>query len=428
MAYSLFERISNGWNAFRNRDPTLQNKIQNEANYSSFGVRPDRPIMTRGTERTVINSIISRIAVDAAQIPIYHCKITENNQFESEIYSDIDSVLNLSANLDQTGEEFKRDLYYSMLTEGCVAAIPTDTDTDINKDGTFNIYTMRIGRILEWYPNYIRCNVYNEAKGIREDITVPKKSVAILENPFYAVMNEPNSILRRLTRTMNSMDSISDMTSSGKLDLIIQLPYSLKNEGRDDRAERRRSSIEKQLKNSRYGVAYIDSTEKITQLNRPLENNMLEQVKYFTEMLYSEMGITQSILDGTADEKTMLNYINHTIIPLVSVPVNEFKRKFLTKTARTQRQSFKAVNDPFKYVPTSQIADMGDKLTRNEILSSNEVRSIIGFKFVDAQAANELRNKNLNEKDQTSDPAVAAPGEENDQSQDYQQDGQEYEQ
>lgn len=388
----LFSRLQHGWNAFvNNRDPT---------NYRTFDVgysyRQDRPRFTRGNERSIVTSVYNRIALDVAAINIQHCKLDKNGRFISSIDSKLNRCLNLEANVDQTGRAFIQDVVISMFDEGCVAIVPVDTNLDPNVTGSYDILSMRTGKILEWYPDKIKVRVYNENTGIKEDIKVPKSTTAIIENPLYAVINEPNSTMQRLIRKLNLLDAIDEQSGSGKLDLIIQLPYTIKSEARRKQAEDRRKDIEMQLASSKYGIAYTDSTEHITQLNRPVDNNLMKQIEYLTSMLYSQLGITQSILDGTADEKTMLNYYSRSIEPIVSAIVDEMKRKFLTKTAISQSQSISFFRDPFKLVPVNDIAEIADKFTRNEIMTSNEIRQIIGMKPSNDPKADKLLNSNIN--------------------------------
>ncbi len=392
MDLSIGSRIKKAWNAFVSRDPTR------EPSYS-YGMgsyyRPDRVRLTRGNERSIVTSVFNRIALDVAAISIKHCKLDENERFLEVIDSPLNNCLTLEANLDQTARALAQDVVMSMFDEGSVAIIPVDTYGDPTMTSSYDIYTMRTGKILEWYPNAIRVSVYNEQTGKREEITVPKSMVCIIENPLFAIMNEPNSTLQRLTRKLVMLDSVDEQTSSGKLDLIIQLPYVIKSEARRQQANERRQDIEKQLSGSRYGIAYTDGTEKITQLNRPIENNLMKQIEYLTSMLYSQLGITQSILDGTADDKTMLNYYSRTIEPIISAIVDEMKRKFLTKTARTQGQTIMFFRDPFKLVPVNDIAEIADKFTRNEIMSSNEIRQIVGMKPSSDPKADQLVNSNI---------------------------------
>ena len=392
----FIDRLQHGWNAFMNKDPT-RGYYDTGPGYS---YRPDRPRLTRGNERTIVTSIFNRIALDVASLNITHCKVDENGRYVSSIDSPLNNCLNLEANLDQTGRAFIQDVVISMFDEGCVAVVPVDTSIDPEISGSYNIESMRTGKILEWYPKHVKVRVYNENTGIKEDIKLPKSSVSIIENPLFAVVNEPNSTLQRLMRKLALLDVVDEQTSAGKLDMIIQLPYTIKSEARRTQAEARRKDIEMQLTNTKYGIAYVDATEKITQLNRPLENNLMKQIEYLTNMLYSQLGITQTILDGTADEQTLLNYHSRTIEPIASAIVDEMKRKFLTKTARTQKQTITFFRDPFKLVPVNNIADIADKFTRNEVLTSNEIRQIIGFKPSSDPKADELRNSNLNHPDE----------------------------
>lgn len=393
MEQTVGSRLKNVWNAFRNRDPTINN-------YSdigvSYGYRPDRIRFTRGNERSIVTSVYNRIALDAAAIDIKHCRLDDNDRFISTINSGLNNCLTLDANMDQTGRAFIQDAVMSMLDEGCVALVPVDTDNNPDTTNSYDILTLRVGKVIDWYPEYVKVRVYDERNGNKKDITVPKKTVAIIENPLYAVINEPNSTMQRLIRKLNLLDVTDEQTASGKLDMIIQLPYQLKTELRRNQAEERKKDIEMQLTRSKYGIAYTDSTEKITQLNRPVENNLMKQVEYLTNMLYSQLGITQTILDGTADEKTMLNYYNRTIEPIVAAIVDEMKRKFLTKTARSQKQSILFFRDPFKLVPVNNMAEIADKFTRNEIMTSNEIRQIIGVKPSSDPKADQLINSNLN--------------------------------
>lgn len=396
---SLRSRVSraltHGWNAFQNRDPTYVSR----GTGPGYAQRPDRTRLTRGNERSIITSIFNRIALDAAAIKINHCKIDENGRFESIIKSSLNECLTVEANIDQTSRAFIQDAVMSMFDEGSVALVPVDTTINPNITGAYDVCTMRTGKILEWKPQSVKVRVYNDRTGVKEDIELPKKSVAIIENPLYAVMNEPNSTLQRLIRKLNLLDVIDEQSGSGKLDLIVQLPYVVKSPTRKEQAEKRRKDIEEQLKGP-YGIAYVDGTEKIIQLNRPVENNLMKQIEYLMNMLYSQLGITQTILDGTADEQTMLNYYSRTIEPILSAIVDEMKRKFLTKTARTQLQTIAFFRDPFTLVPINNIADIADKFTRNEILTSNEIRQIIGMRPSKDPKADELRNSNLNHPDE----------------------------
>lgn len=385
-------RLKHAWNAFFNRDPTMI-----YPGYSGgYSYKPDRPRLSRGNERSIATAVYNRIAMDAASISIQHVRLDENNRFIETIQSGLNNCLTLSANVDQTGRAFIQDAVLTMLDEGCVALVPVDTTVNPNLTSSYDIETIRTGKIVEWFPKHVRVSVYNEEKGKREDIIVPKSTVAIVENPLYAVVNEPSSTMQRLIRKLVLLDAIDEQSGSGKLDLIIQLPYVIKTPARKAQAEERRKDIEMQLSGSKYGIAYTDGTEHITQLNRPVENNLMKQIEFLTSMLYSQLGITQTILDGTADEKTMLNYYNRTIEPIISAIIDEMKRKFLTKTARSQLQSIMMFRDPFKLVPVTEIATIADTFTRNEIMSSNEVRQIIGMKPSNDPKADELRNKNLN--------------------------------
>lgn len=392
MEMSFGSRLKHAWNAFTGNV---------QMNYRDLGMsysyRADRPRMSRGNERSIVTSVYNRIALDVAALNVQHVRLDENGRFLSVIDDGLNNCLTLEANVDQTARSFIQDVVISMFDEGSVAIVPVDTTTDPNVSGSYDIQSLRVGQILDWYPQYIRTRVYNEQTGRKEDIVVPKSAVAIIENPLYAVINEPNSTMQRLIRKLNLLDVIDEQSGSGKLDLIIQLPYVIKTEARRQQAENRRKDIESQLSGSKYGIAYTDGTEHITQLNRSVNNNLMSQIEYLTSMLYSQLGITQSILDGTADEKTMLNYNNRTIEPIISAIVDEMKRKFLTKTARSQRQSISFFRDPFKLVPVNEIAEVADKFTRNEIMTSNEIRQVVGMKPSDDPRADELRNKNLSE-------------------------------
>ena len=396
----ISDRLQHAWNAFMNRDPTYN--YQDLGN--SYSIRPDRPRFTRGNERSIVTSVYNRIALDVSAISIQHVRLDDNGRFKEQMNTSLNSCLTLSANTDQTGRAFIQDAVMSMLDEGCVAIVPIDTTTDPNISDSYDILTMRTAKIMDWYPNHVRIRVYNEKIGRQEETIVPKKMVAIVENPLYAVINEPNSTMQRLVRKLSLLDVTDEQTASGKLDLIIQLPYVIKTEARRQQAEERRKSIEMQLAGSKYGIAYTDGTERITQLNRSLENNLMKQIEYLTSMLYSQLGITQSILDGTADEKTMLNYYSRTIEPIISAIVDEMKRKFLTKTARSQHQSIAFFRDPFKLVPVNDIAEIADKFTRNEIMTSNEIRQIVGMKPSNDPKADKLINSNLNHPDETEKP------------------------
>ena len=393
MEISFGNRLKHAWNAFFSRDPTYMYKDVG----SSYGRRPDRPRLSRGNERTILTSIFNRIALDVSGIEIKHCRLDDNGRFMEEIDSGLNNCLNLESNIDQTGRSFIQDIVMSMLDEGCVAIVPVDTTLDPKVTQSYDILSMRTGKILEWFPEHVKVRVYNDKTGNKEDIIVPKSTVAIIENPLYAVINEPNSTAQRLKRKLSLLDITDEQTASGKMDLIIQLPYVIKTPARRQQAEERTKEIESQLANSKYGIAYTDGTEKVTQLNRSLENNLLKQVEYWQDMLYSQLGITKEIMNGTADEKTMLNYFNRTVEPIISAIVDEMKRKFLSKTARSQHQSIMFFNDPFKLVPIDNIAEIADKFTRNEILTSNEIRQIIGMKPSSDPKADQLINSNISQ-------------------------------
>ncbi len=388
----LRDRLKHGWNAFFNRDPTAEYKEQGASYYR----RPDRVQFSGGNERSIITSIFNTIAMDAAAIEIRHVNLDKDERYESTRVSGLNECLNIEANLDQSGRAFRQDIYMSMLDEGCIAIVPVEADDDIENTGSFDIKSMRTGKIIEWYPSKVKVRLYNEWTGEKQDVILPKKRVAIVENPLYAVVNERNSTMQRLVRKLNILDAIDEQSGSGKLDLIIQLPYAVRGDLKKQQAEDRRKSIEDQLTNTKYGIAYADSTERITQLNRPVENNLMKQIEYLTSMLFSQLGITQSIMDGTADEKTMLNYYSRTIDPIVAAVVDEMKRKFLTKTARSQGQSIMYFRDPFKLVPVKELAEMVDKLTRNEVATSNEMRQVMGWKPSKDPKADQLINSNLN--------------------------------
>ena len=392
---ALSDRLQHAWNAFLNRDPT---RIYEGYGSSSY-YRPDRMRLTMGNERSIVVSVYNRIALDVAYIDIFHARLDDNGRYTEQIASGLNECLTLSANADQTGKAFLQDVVMSMMDEGCVAIVPVETTTNPTITGSFDITNLRTAKILEWYPAHVRVELYNEKTGRKEELTLPKKMVAIIENPLYAVMNERNSTLQRLIHKLNLLDVIDEQSGSGKLDLIIQLPYVIKTQARKDQAEQRRKDIEMQLAGSKYGIAYTDGTEKITQLNRPVENNLMKQIEYLMSTLYGQLGLTPEILNGSADEKTMLNYYNRTIEPIISAICDEMKRKFLTKTARTQGQSIVYFRNPFKLVPVAELAEISDKLTRNEIASSNEIRQIIGWKPSKEPGADELRNKNLNQSD-----------------------------
>ena len=392
MELNIGNRLKHAFNAFMNKDPTYYRNIG-----SGYSIRPDRPRLSRGNERSIVTSIFNRIAIDVSNIDIKHCRLDNNGRFIEEIDSGLNNCLSLEANIDQTGRAFIQDIVMSMLDEGCVAIVPVDTTLNPKITNSYDILSMRTGKIIEWYPAHVKVRVYNDKTGEKEDIILPKKQVGIIENPLYAVVNEPNSNMQRLIRKLSLLDVTDEQTASGKLDLIIQLPYAVKSDLRKRQADDRVKAIEDQLATNKYGIAYIDGTEKVTQLNRSVENNLLKQIEYLTGMAFSQIGITQSILDGSADEKTMLNYYNRTIDPIISVIVDEMKRKFLTKTARSQQQSILYFRDPFKLVPVNDIAEIADKFTRNEIMTSNEIRQIVGMKPSDDPKADELRNSNISQ-------------------------------
>lgn len=394
MELDISSRLKHAWNAFRNKEPTYTSY---EGYSSGAYYRPDRVRLTRGNDRSIVTSVLNRIALDVAAINIKHCRLDENERFNEVIESGLNNCLNLEANTDQTSRAFIQDVVMSMFDEGCVALVPIDTSLNPKTSNSYDILTMRTGKVVTWYPDSVKVSVYNEKIGRKEEIILPKRMLAIVENPLYSIMNEPNSTLQRLMRKLALLDSVDEQVSSGKLDLIIQLPYVVKTEARKNQAEQRRKDIETQLSGSRYGIAYTDGTEKITQLNRPVENNLMKQIEYLTSMLYSQLGITQTILDGTADEKTMLNYYSRTIEPIVSAIADELKRKFLTKTARSQGQTIMFFRDPFKLVPVNDLAELADKFTRNEIMTSNEIRQIVGMKPSDDPKADQLINSNINQ-------------------------------
>ncbi len=402
---SLSQRIKRGWNAFRNKNPTEQ--------YQDIGLgytyRPDRVRYSRGNEKSIVTAIYNRIAVDAASIELRHVRLDEEDRFKEFVDSGLDYCLTTEANVDQTGRAFKQDAIASMLDEGVVALVPVDTDDDPTETGAYTINTIRTGKVIEWYPRHVKVRVYNDQTGNKEDLKLPKSSVAIIENPFYAVMNEPNSTMQRLIRKLNLLDVIDEQSGSGKLDLIIQLPYIIKTEARRQQAETRRKDIESQLSGSKYGIAYTDGTERITQLNRPVENNLLKQIEYLTNLLFSQLNFHQTILDGTADEQTMLNYTNRLLEPIVAALADGMKRVFLTKTARKQKQTIMYFNDPFKLVPAEKLAEIADKFTRNEIMSSNEFRQIVGRKPSSDPKADQLVNSNIAQpEDKTPEQPVEA--------------------
>ena len=395
----ITDRFRNSWNAFLNRDPTINNRLYDNGSYYSTGsyYRPDRQRMSRGKDRSIVTSVLNRMALDVASIKINHCRLDEDDRFKEVMTSSLNDCFTLETNTDQTFRAFMQDAVMSMFDEGHVVLVPVDTSIDPNNNNSYDILSMRTGKVVEWFPKHVKVNVYNERTGRREDILIAKSAVSIIENPFYAVMNEPNSTLQRLLRKLILLDSIDEQSSSGKLDLIIQLPYIVKSEARKQQANERRQEIERQLTGSKYGIAYTDGTEKITQLNRPVENNLMKQIEYLTNLLFSQLNITQSVLDGTADEKTMLNYNNRTVEPIVAAFVDEMKRKFLTKTARTQKQTIMYFNDTFKLVPANDLAEIADKFTRNEILTKNEFRQIIGMKPSNDPKADMLLNSNISQ-------------------------------
>lgn len=404
----LRDRFQSAWNAFLNLEPNTRYHDPGPG----YSYRPDRPRMSRGNERSIVTSIYNRIALDVAAVKIQHCQTDEEGRFTEVIDSGLNNCLNLEANIDQTGRAFIQDVVMSMMDEGCVAIVPIDTSTNPKLTDSYEIGTLRVGKIVQWYPQHVRVKVYNDRKGLKEEIVLPKRLVGIIENPLFAVMNEPNSTMQRLIRKLNLLDVVDEQTSSGKLDIIIQLPYSIRGDMHRERAENRRKDIEMQLTGSKYGIAYADATEKITQLNRPIENNLLKQVEYLTSMLYGQLGITQTIMDGSADERTMLNYYDRTVKPIVEAIVDELKRKFLTKTARTQGKTIMFFRDAFKLVPVNELAEVADKMTRNEIMTSNEMRQIIGMKPSKDPKADQLRNSNLNHPDEKMDKPVTVTKEE----------------
>ena len=393
MDLPISTRLKHAWNAFLNKDePAIQWDIG-----SGYSYKPDRFRMTRGNERSIITSVFNRIALDVAAIDIQHVQLDEDGRFLNVVNSGLNECLTLEANIDQTSRAFLQDVVLSMMDEGCVAIIPISTDKNPDISTGYNILSMRTGRIKEWYPRHVRVEVYNELTGRKQDLLMPKERTCIIENPLYSVVNEPNSILQRLIRKLNLLDAIDEQSGSGKLDLIIQLPYVIKTDARREQAERRRKDIERQLAGSKYGIAYTDGTERITQLNRSVENNLMSQIEYLTSMLYSQLGITQAVLDGTADEKTMLNYYGRTVEPIIAAIADEMKRKFLTKTARSQNKSIMYFKDPFKLVPVGELAEISDKFTRNEIATSNEIRQVIGWRPSDDPKADELVNSNISQ-------------------------------
>ena len=403
MVNNFIGRLQHAWNAFKNRDPT-----GHQYEYGlSYGSRPDRMRMRFGNERSIVSSIYTRIGIDVAAVSIQHIRLDENGRYAETINSNLNECLTVQANIDQSGRALIQDIAMSMFDEGVVAVVPVDTTLDPNESGSFDILSLRVGKILEWYPRHVRVQLYNDRVGRREEVILEKKFVAIIENPLYAVMNEPNSTLKRLVHKLNLLDSIDEQSGSGKLDLIIQLPYVIKTPARREQAEQRRKDIEMQLAGSKYGIAYTDGSEKVTQLNRPAENNLMAQIEYLTSMLYSQLGITENVFNGTAEEAEMLNYYNRTIEPILAAITDAMNRTFLTKTARTQGQKIIYLREPFKLVPVNNLAEIADKFTRNEILTSNEIRALIGFKPVDDPKADELRNPNISRaKEENSDIQV----------------------
>lgn len=405
---SLRDRLQHAWNAFTDPNWFFRDPDTTYTYASSY--RPDRVRLTRGNERSIVTSVYNRLSLDAASIQIEHVRLDDDDRYLETIDSPLNECLTVEANVDQTGRAFLQDIYMSMFDDGCVAIVPVDTTMDPIKTGSYDINSLRTGKVIDWMPKHVRVSVYNENSGKREEIVLPKKMVAIVENPLYSVMNEPNSTMQRLIRKLNLLDAVDEQSGAGKLDLIIQLPYVIKTEARRQQAEQRRKEIEMQLASSKYGIAYTDGTEHVTQLNRAVENNLMNQVEYLTSMLYSQLGLTTEILNGTADDKSMTNYYSRTIEPIVSAVSDEMKRKFLTKTARSQGQSIVFFRDPFKLIPISSVADMADKFTRNAIMSSNEFRQIVGRKPVNDPKADELRNKNLNAADEEQFPSTREEG------------------
>ena len=406
MDLSFGSRLRRAWNVFRNRDPMTDMSLRLGYGESR---RADRVILSSNNEKTIVNAIYNRIALDVSALKFRHVRLDANERFKEEVSGGLNEIFKTEANIDQSGRAFIHDIALSMIDEGVVAAVPVETSDDPEVSNSYDIYQMRVGPIVEWYPQHVKVRLYNSITGKHQDMTFRKKDVAILENPFYSVMNAPNSTLQRLIRKLRLLDVIDEQAGSGKLDLIIQLPYTIRSEARQQQAEIRRKSVEEQLAGNKLGIAYIDSTEKVIQLNRSVENNLLKQVEYLTSILYSQLGLNQGILDGTADEQAMLNYQNRMIEPLASTITDEFERKFLTKTARSQGQAIMFFTEPFRMTPVSQIADIADKFTRNEILTSNEIRQIIGIKPSDDPKADELRNSNLNHPDEEQDAQTEQP-------------------
>lgn len=389
---NLVTKFKNAWNAFNERAPA-EEYVKPQGMVSIM--RPDRVRFRCGNERSIITTVYNKIAVDVAAVNILHARVDANNRFKEPMRTGLNECLTLEANKDQTSRAFIQDLVMSMFDEGCIAVVPVDADINLRTNNTFDILSMRTAKILEWYPDYVRLRLYNDRTGRKEELTLPKSKVAIIENPFYAIMNEPNSTAQRLIHKLSLLDNIDEEIGSGKLNMLIQLPYVVKTDARRQQAENRRSDIERQLTESKFGIAYTDGTEKVMQLGRPLDNNILDQVKYLKEELYNQLGLSPTIFNGTADEATMINYYNSTLEPILAAIIDEFKRKFLSKTARTQGQSIIYIREPFRLVPVSQLAEIADKFTRNEILSTNEIRPIVGYKPVDDPSADELRNKNI---------------------------------
>ena len=409
MLKNLGGRLMHAWNAFSNREA-----VYGYPQYDfgmGYSIRPDRVRLTLGSERTIVSSIYNQIAIDVSAISVVHARMDQNGRFLESVSSGLNECLSISANVDQSGRNFLQEAVMSLFDEGAIAIVPVDTTINPQVSGGYDIRSLRTGKILDWFPDHIRVEVYNEKLGRKEEVTLPKSMVAIIENPLYLVMNEPNSTLKRLVNKINLLDSIDTQSGSGRLDLFIQLPYTIKSDARRAQAIQRTKDIELQLAGSKYGIAYVDGSEKITQLNRPAENNLLKQVEYLTGMLYNQLGLTESVFNGTADEKTMLNYYNRTVEPVLSAIVNEMRRKFLTKTARSLGQDIVFFRDPFRLVPVLELAEIADKFTRNEILSSNEVRAIIGYKPSNQPGADELRNKNLNQSELEAPPINTDNGE-----------------
>lgn len=404
---SFMDTVRRVWDVFTNSEELERRRWRDRGEISSS--RPDRPRLNITNERSIISSIYTRIVIDAGKVIFRHVRLDDQNRYLEDILSSLHECLNVSANLDQTGSALRRNMYMTLLDKGVMALVPVVTSKDPDETGSYEIYQLRVGEIVTWYPSYVRVYLYNEKTGRKEEVTLPKSSVVIVENPFYAVMNEPNSTLQRLVRKLNLLDVVDEQSSSGKLDIIVQLPYTLKGETKQQQAEQRRKQLEVQMSGSKYGIGYIDGTEKIIQLNRPTENNLLKQVELLTKMLYGQLGLTEAIMDGTADEEAMLNYHNRTIEPIVSEVASEMQRKFLTKTARTQKQSIAYFYDPFKLIPLSKIAEIADKLTRNEVASSNDIRQLLGWKPSQDPAADELRNKNIPEVDDSADKPPELP-------------------